>query len=804
MAAPLEEITAIYVAERFRFSNADGDVVIAECRPVNGSVASLPLEADQFGTGSISVKGKADLDELQPHQTYRFYGRWSEYTNKRTNLVEKQFAFQTFIRAEPHGRAGVVSYLKQAGKGNGIGQARATKLWEKFGSDAVRILREQPEVAVAAISGLQADDAQSASDWLKDEQRLEGATIDLIDLLTGRGFPKDTARRAIKEWGNRAVSILRRDPYSLMRFRGCGFKRTDAMWLDLGLNPNRLRRQALCAWYAVASDTEGHTWYPVEHAVEGLRAQVGGTELRPASAIKLATKIGKLGLDRNGALSVMRSDKVSGSIIQAGGQVWLAEGRKAWSESKLAELIADSKSEIVQWPDLDQVQGISEHQREHLANSLTGVVGILGGGPGTGKTFTAASLIALLVDVYGPEQIGIGAPTGKAAVRISEAMQAHGLPIRARTWHSLLGVGSVDELTGLWGFNHNENNPLPYKVLIGDESSMLDTTLLSNIFRARAIGTHVLLVGDVNQLPPVGHGAPLRDMIAAGLPYGELREIKRNSGGIVEACAAIRDSKRWEAGDNLVVDQQASPPQQVEAMLRQLESAKEAGLDPVWECQVVCAVNAKSKLSRKDLNKVLQEELNKSEKVPGSPFRVGDKVVNLKNGFFPAVDVDDLDDEVQTNDRDECYVANGELARVVSVEEKMIVARLSNPNRTIKIPRGKSNDADDSQDGGDGANSDKTSTGCSWDLGYCLSVHKSQGSEWKWVLVMIDDYPGAKMVCSREWLYTSISRAREKCVLIGKKSVADGFCRRVAIKKRKTFLKELIHLKTVEKVLVEL
>jgi exodeoxyribonuclease V alpha subunit len=417
-------------------------------------------------------------------------------------------------------------------------------------------------------------------------------------------------------------------------------------------------------------------------------------------------------------------------------------------------------------------------------------------------------LIELCCQQFGASGIGIGCPTGKAAVRMTEALQGYGLPLRAKTWHSLLGIGQADAESGNWEFKHHEGNPFPFKVLIGDESSMLDTNLMTSVFRARAAGTLFLLVGDVNQLPPVGHGAPLRDLIAAGLPYGELREIKRNSGGIVEACAAIRDGKRWGAGDNLQIFEHLEPESQVKRLVQLLQAAKDDGFDPIWHCQVVVAVNAKSKLSRKEINRILQAELNKNPEIKGSPFRLGDKIVNGKNGFFPVFDVDDLQsgesDEIQTNDREEVYVANGELAEVIDVAEKLVVAKLSNPTRTIKIPRGRSQDSDGSQDDATGSDSDKTSTGCSWDLGYALSVHKSQGSEWPIVFVMIDEYPGARMICTKEWLYTAISRAKQRCCLIGRKATADRFCRTTAIQKRKTFLAQLIALKSAERTLVEL
>lgn len=775
MPAQLEEITAVYLSERFRFANADGDVIIADAH------------ANSTINGPITIKGPADLDELKPHQTYRFYGRWSSYKNKRTGVEEKQFHFDTFTFAAPHNREGIVAYLKQAGEGHYFGIARASALWDTFGADAVRVIRETPEQAVAALVGkglpLALEAATLIAKKLTDQQSLENCTIELTELMAGRGFGKSIIRKMIQDWGNRANAIARRDPYKLMRFRNAGFKKCDAMYMSLGLPPGRLKRQALSAWYALASNSDGHTWFAMAVAWMGIKSGVGGADLKIEKAMSLAK--------RAGAIAELETKGVNGPIVNDGTCAWAAEGSKARNEGQLATMIADAMQEPFAWPEVASVPNLSDHQREQLAKSLSGPIAILGGSPGTGKTYTAANLIGLLMRVLGQGAIGIAAPTGKAAVRLTEALAGYGIALRARTWHSLLGVESREDRGG-WGFAHNAANPLQFKVLIGDETSMNDCDLMASIFRARAKGTLVLLIGDVNQLPPVGHGAPLRDMIAAGLPYGELREIKRNNGGIVEACAAIRDSQRWTVGDNLQVIETVGPNDQVANVMAQLREAKNAGLDPVWDCQVLAAVNAKSPLSRKELNKILQTELNKNPGQQGQPFRLGDKIVNTKNGYFPLTDGGTAgDEETQINDRGEVYVANGELAEVVEVAEKYTVAKLSSPARVIKIPRGKATEAGD---GDEPVDEEKTATGCSWDLGYCLSTHKSQGSEWPWVIVLGDEYPGAKRVCSREWLYTAISRAKQRCVLVGKKSTFDGYCRRVALGQRKTLLKERILL----------
>lgn len=764
--AMLEEITATYLSERFRFANADGDVIIGSAF-ANGAV-----------NANVGIKGQADQGELGEGQTYRFYGKWTEYKNKHSGKIEKQFAFQSFVREAPHGRDGVVAYLKAAGEGLGLGTVRCQRLWELYGSEAVAAMRERPaevvERLLAAGLKIQPENAAKIAATLAEQQALEACTLDLMDVLNGRGFPKSTSRLAVREWGNRAASIIRRNPYRLMNFRGCGFKRCDALYLDLKHDPNAIRRQGLCAWYTLARDSEGHTHYPLGFVERGIRESIAGAKLDLEAATKFARKLG--------ATVETYTVGITGGIVQHGSHRWIGEGKKVRNERELAKLVADASREpVTMWPNAASVENITEHQREKLAQAMLGVVGILGGGPGCGKTWCVASLVKTLAAKIGIDNIRIGAPTGKAAVRVTENLAKHGLTIRARTWHSLLASLERD------GSKH-----FAAKVLIGDETSMNDTDLMAAIFRARSAGCHVLLVGDVHQLPPVGHGAPLRDLIATGLPYGELTEIKRNSGGIVEACQAIREGQPWQPADNLLLFEHREPEFQIKRMLQLLRAARDEGHDPIWDCQVVVPVNEKSPLARKTLNKILQAELNQSASVTGTVFRISDKIVNTANGYFPVEAGDEADDESK-NDRGEVYVANGELADVLDVQPGYLVAKLDNPARTIRIPRGKQ-EPQATAESGDGVNSDKTGTGCSWDLGYALSVHKSQGSEWPIVLVMLDDYAGAKMVCSREWLYTAISRAKEKCLLIGRKETADAMCKRQALWKRKTLLKESILL----------
>ena len=789
MPVKLTELTLIFRRERIRFPG--GDCCILECDepPADGETQQREF-ADSCGglngllaqPSGVIVKADCPEGELVGGLSYRFYGHWVEHDRHG-----RQFVAKTFIRVQPHGKAGVIRYLTTTCAGHGVGHATAQKLWDKFQGDAVRILRESPEVAAAAVGMQHFTDAKAAaaSEVLKEESAIESTHIDLIDLLGGKGFPRDTAKKAVAEWGNRAAILIRKNPYLLMRFRGCGFLRTDQLYLDQGGRPAALKRQALAAWYAVARDTEGHTWHRPEVVEGGIRGRVAGADVKPVAAMLLAKRAKMLSVMRNGD-----------------GIPWLAESRKADNERTIAEHVRAMLEAPVQWPEVDGLD-ISEYQGIELAKSLRASIGLFGGSPGTGKTYAAARQIGRIIDLCGPESIAVCAPTGKAAVRISEALESYGVNKSATTIHRLLGVASRTAGEG-WGFAHDETNPLHHKYVVIDEGSMIDTDLFANLLRALPTGAHLLIVGDVNQLPPVGHGAPLRDMIAAGVPFGDLREIRRNAGTIVQACADIRDGKRWQtvteidpdAGDNLKLIPAVNGAAAAEKIVATIRTIKDAKLyDPIWGVQVIVAVNKKSELSRRDLNKRLQAELNPAgERAGSNPFRVGDKIVCLKNSLVPTVEDCPPDCNRDAEDS-KVFVANGEQARVASVAEKLTVVSLDSPKRLVKIPRGTEN-GDGDKENENGQDQDDTTpttnTGCQWDLAYAISCHKAQGSEWPCVIVALDEYPGARRVCSREWLYTAISRAKHVCLMVGKRSIADGMCMTRAITKRKTFLKELV------------
>ena len=308
------------------------------------STAMLAVETTTpEGMVDVTVKVDCEPGEILDGMEYRFVGQWRNHPK-----YGRQFHASSFVLVMPHSRAGIIQYLVKAGQGLRFGPMRAAAVYEEFGQDAVKVCREKPAEVVAALAArrLNWDHAAAVNlaTRLGDDAALESTTLEVLDLLAGRGFPRSTVREAVREWGARAAEVVRRDPYKLMRFRGCGFKRCDAMWLELGLPAGRLKRQALAAWYAIHSDSDGDTWYPVAVAVQAIRGNVGGTEVQEEKALRLA----RLG----GRLAEVTTDGPGGAVCVngSGSWRWVAEGRAARNEREVAECVAVAMGEEVRWP----------------------------------------------------------------------------------------------------------------------------------------------------------------------------------------------------------------------------------------------------------------------------------------------------------------------------------------------------------------------------------------------------------------------------------------------------------------------
>lgn len=812
---------------------------------------------DVTDTESVSVKGDADPSEFIQGLEYRFWGKWGKAKEK----YGRAFEFKQLKRSEPHSRMAVVGYLRQFA--TGIGPVYASQLWDAFGADAVRVLRTDPARAAAAI-GIPLSKAKHASEALNTDGQNEDLRLELVQLLDGRGFSKSLIEIVIKKWGLSAPDRIRRDPFTLLvnRFPSCGFARCDRLYTDLGLPPERLKRQFACIWNALKSDGEGHTWHRADIAAKAVAEGVSGLPegtLNWKRAATLGVRAGWLRkrVDSNGQYwiaeakkadneaSVARDvrrlmgvndesrDEVSGIRVSdrssccvrssgcnspcQGGMPSDGSGSEI-SDSNLGEQISDDSMQSHEmeatdkqscvcnedsggevagrklapaWPDPDTIEGLTPHQREQLHIAFSGRLAILTGDPGTGKTTAASLVLKALRRSYGASRIAVACPSNMAAMRLRTVLNVPDIPVC--TFHRLLGVQRNGHDGAGWNFFYNRSNKLPCDILFVDEDSMRDVDISASFLEAVPDGALVLFLGDTNQLPPVGHGAPLRDGIAAGIPRGHFTEVLRNSGSITDFCKTARAGHEFKPpcivnlgsvpARNWRHFEASSPARQKQILAGLLSSMSRFEIDgrpinPIRDSQIIVALNEKGDLSRQELNTLAQSVLNPDGiRVNGNPFRVGDKVIAQENCYLQLCGESDYDDPyvIDSDDDDDSkeFVSNGEIGIVLYVERKFSAVQLDG-DRIVRVPVHRS----ESKPNGD------------FTLAYAVTFHKSQGSQWPIVFLLSDR--AANRMGSRELWNTGGSRPQQLLVTIGELATMQRQCQRNALSERKTFLTELI------------
>jgi exodeoxyribonuclease V alpha subunit len=356
-----------------------------------------------------TVKGVLeDGEELIDGMSYRFMGRTDNHPK-----YGRQFFFSSFVVETPHTRRAVVKYLTTYAEG--VGVVKANDLFDTFGPGAVKVLADEPARVIEAKI-LSPERAAEASETLRGMEATRATQIDLMGLLDGKGFPKKIVSALIKRFGASAARDVREDPYLLLRhFKGAGFLRTDKLYIDLHHDPASLPRQMYCIWHHLRSSTTGHTWHSIDTAVQALRDSVSGAKLRPTKAIELGIKEDRLAVWKD-------------AITKDG---WVAEAAKASNERTVAEEIKRLLGVTGSlWPSHHALSDrLTPHQREQLGLAMRLPVAILIGTPGTGKTFCAAAVAAALCRSLGASNVAACAPTGKAAVRLTQKFREYEVPL---------------------------------------------------------------------------------------------------------------------------------------------------------------------------------------------------------------------------------------------------------------------------------------------------------------------------------------------------------------------------------------
>jgi len=669
----------------------------------------------------------------------------------------RQLSVTHVERTRPNTNTGIEKYLA-SGVIKGIGARTAKQIVAKFGEDTFDIIENYPE-KLAQIKGISLKRAIGFSESFHaqaDQRRV-------MLFLQNYGISAAFCMKIYKQYRDETEELVKSNPYRLADdIDGIGFKTADAIAHKLGIARDAPERISAGVRYALwEAANEGHTCIPssmlTRQAAELLYApeELIEDELVRMQMDRLIVREKMPVVDRAGD-----DDVASDEIYIFLSTLYYAEIQLAAKLSQLATLAieAERSDEIDKASNskiendvfaLEQEQGISlsSGQRAAVIAAATQGVLIITGGPGTGKTTTINTIIGLLQ--HRGLTITLAAPTGRAAKRMTEAT-GH----EAKTIHRLLEVAFISEDARRQVFQRNEENPLETDVLIVDESSMLDIILANNLLKAVATGTRLILVGDVDQLPSVGPGLVLKDIIDSGkLPTARLTEVFRQAAesAIITNAHRINRGLYPEINDkekDFFFIRRNTPDDVIHTILQLVEERLPAykGLDARHDIQVLSPMR-KSPLGVNNLNNVLQSRLNppavgkQEREFRAVIFREGDKVMQIRNNYDATWEL--LDDRGRSVDQGE-GVFNGDMGTIYEIDDDSGVTVDFDDGRRIVYDFSQLEELE---------------------LAYAVTVHKAQGSEYRVVVIPI--VGGPPMLLTRNLLYTAVTRAKELAVLVG-------------------------------------
>lgn len=651
------------------------------------------------------------------------------------SIYGRQLKFTAIRAVPPSDRISMIRYLG-SGAVKGVGAKMAIRIADKFGDDTFRIMEEEPE-RLAEIKGISLRMAQEIASQLAGKRDRRNAML----FLQQYGISLTIADRIYEIYGIELYNVIKNNPYKLAEdVPAVGFKKADAIAVKAGISMDsdyRIRSAVIYVLTALAS--EGHCYYPFE----ALCREVAGM----------------LSLDEElvrDQLPQMAADhKVEIKYGEDGARVYSTGYYKA--EKYCAERLLrlkDACSVPVQgsgdWlPALEKEMGmeLDELQRQAVRLSDESGVLIISGGPGTGKTTTINAIIRRMEDRE--LKFVLAAPTGRAAKRMFEATG-----YEAKTIHRLLemGAGSEDGF-----YNKNEDDPLEADCVIIDEMSMVDIWLMKALLAAVAPGSRLIMVGDVDQLPSVGPGQVLKDIMDSGeFSVVRLKRIFRQSkdSHIVENAHKINRGEHIDLSTKyedffLLEKDRVEVIQEYLVKLISDVLPRKLSLDPS-QIQVMTPMR-KGSLGVEGLNVMLQERLNpasadKPEYSYGDRvFRTGDKVMQIKNDYQLEWEITgDYNIVVQSG----MGVFNGDVGVIKQVNQYLkLMEILFDDGRRVYYPFGQLDELE---------------------LAYAVTIHKSQGSEYP--LVILPILSGPEMLMSRNLLYTAVTRAKRCVIMIGSES----------------------------------
>lgn len=701
----------------------------------------LMLNTDE---GEVTVVGAfpyvSDGEELH------IFGTWDSHPS-----FGDQFKAQTFERARPATTAAMLKYLS-SGAVKGIGKAMAQRIVQEFGESALEVMENDP-TRLAQIKGITVEKAKEISDELK---RVHGIR-ELMMFLGAYGVRPEQTVLVWKQYGDSAIACVQEDPYCL-----CGegidisFTIADSVAESMEKPRDDMGRVQAGILYVLRHNlNNGHICLPLDK-VRAAASQILGVDPETVQdGIYTLCQSFALVCEEIGDKEFLFLQKQHSTEAYIAARMKTMLGMPPHAIGGAQEKIAA----------IEQEKSIhyADKQKEAICAALEQGILILTGGPGTGKTTTLNAIIHLLKSAG--EKVFLAAPTGRAAKRMSEVTGEE-----AKTIHRMLQVDWDEQDNPV--FTRNERNPLECDCLVIDELSMVDSYLFESVLRALPFSCRLVLVGDADQLPSVGPGNVLGDLMASGLfPTVQLKEIFRQSQEslIVMSAHRIVEGKipelRRHDSDFFFLPQ--SDPEKAAQLIVSLcaqRLPRSYGYSSVSDIQVLCP-GRKGELGTTELNPLLREAINppmsgkKEAKVGGTLFREGDKVMQIRNDYnLSWTRDDDIPGE---------GVFNGDMGVITEID------------RVAKVIHVHIDDKDVLYEFECAANE--------LELAYAVTVHKSQGNEFPAVVIPV--LKPAKQLCYRNLLYTGVTRAKQLLILVGQRGVIDAMIENNRKTRRYTGLK---------------
>ena len=651
----------------------------------------------------------------------------------------EQFAFKEAEMIFPTTKSGIQAFLS-SGIVKGVGQKTAAQLVQHFGEETLEIIGDHPE-RLTEVSGI----GKKTAEKIADSYAQHRAFAEVSMFFQAFGISAAQCMQLYRAYGREAVRLIRENPYRLTEdVRGIGFRKADSIAMKMGIeadSPDRIESGIRYTLRVYADD--GSTCVPREELLE-----------HTAGLLDLTREEINDQLIRMAFAASVRIERICGTEMVYLYRYYELETRTAKNLAGIAAaeqktLAADVEGSI---RTVESRSGItlSPEQREAAVQSVSEGLTVITGGPGTGKT----TIIHAILEVFRESgfRVALAAPTGRAAKRITETSHQP-----ATTVHRLLEYAS-DDATGEMVFGRTAENPLKKDVVIVDEASMLDLPLMAALTSAIVPGTRLILVGDVDQLPSVGAGNVLRDIIESGIvKVARLTEIFRQA----QESMIVMNAHRINQGEYPDVNgkgtdfflMQRGNENEIRDLVVELATRRLGAyyhLDPLRDIQVLTPVH-KGNVGTLVLNQALQEAFNPPR--PGIPekkygdrlFRQGDKVMQIRNNY-------QIEWKRTGEEETHTGVYNGDMGYITSVNnEDGIVTVMFDDERYVNYDNKMLDELE---------------------LAYAITVHKSQGSEFPVVILPVSWFP--PMLATRNLLYTAITRGKKAVVIVGPRNRMDA------------------------------